>query len=309
MNDMAWQPIAAAVERLRQRVNEVESSAEALLGEDCSFFQSLSLRPPQLGCAELVFLRAIFWLQGLLHECAGSPIRSCLRQTQFSDSEGQGLLYLEELRALRTHAAHNLESTSESDKRTEFTCLQWYRRVCRSTPPMCDDAWNQCTLALVSGADGLLRKIYEFLYRLKAMSENDFLVEEIRRAAVGQITPYAFDSIVASVAADLGRSSMNLEKFRASHQKPWIESLGMLREGYDFQHEARRLVEESFLASPEKSPVSGCEIITQLRVPQGEGVGKLLKIAQQLFESGIRDKAQILERLREHLSSIVSGAP
>jgi len=309
MNDIAWQPISAAVERLKQRVNEVESSAEALFGKDCLFFQPLSLRPPHRGCAELVFLRAIFWLQGLLHECAGSPIRSCLRQTQFSDSEGHGLLYLDELQALRTHASHNLDPSSGSDKKTEFTCLQWYRRVSISTPPMCDDAWNQCALALIAGADGLLQKCCEFLCRLKSMSDNNFLIEEIRRAAEGQITPYAFDSIVSSVAADLGRSGTNLDKFRASHQKAWIESLGMLREGYDFQHEARRLVEESFLANPEKSPVSGFEIITQLRVPQGERVGKLLKVAQQFFDSGIRDKTQILERLREHLNSSVSGAP
>ncbi|MEI9865233.1 MAG: hypothetical protein WDN00_11925 [Limisphaerales bacterium] len=68
-------------------------------------------------------------------------------------------------------------------------------------------------------------------------------------------------------------------------------------------------MEESFLTSPEKSPVSGSEIITQLQVPQGVGVGKLLKIAQQLFDSGIRDKPQILERLREHINSNVSGVP
>jgi hypothetical protein len=172
---------------------------------------------------------------------------------------------------------------------------------------MCDDAWNQCTLALIGGADGLLQKICEFLRRLKSMPDNNFLIEEIRRAAEGQITPYAFDSIVASAASDLGRSGTNLEKFRASHQKAWIESLGMLRDGYDFQHEARRLVEESFLANPEKSPVSGCEVIKLLGVPQGEGVGKLLKIAQQLFDSGIRDKTQILERLREYLNSGASG--
>ena len=307
MNEIDWKPITSAVDRLQQRVKEVELSIEALLGKDCPFFQPLSLKPPHQSCAELVFLRAIFWLQGLLHECAGSPIRSCLRQSQYSDSEGLGLLYLEELKALRTYAAHNLDASSESDKKTEFICLQWYKRVCRVTPPMCDNLWNKCTLALVSGADGLLQKIHDFLHRLTLMSDRDFLVEEIRRAAVGQITPYAFDSIVASVATDLGRSGINLEKFRACHQKRWIESLGMLREGYDFQDEARRLVEESFLASPEKSPVTGTDIITQLGVPQGDGVGKLLKVAQRLFESGIREKSQILERLREHLDSAFSG--
>ena len=94
---------------------------------------------------------------------------------------------------------------------------------------------------------------------------------------------------------------MNLEKFRACHQRGWIESLGKLREGYDFQFEARRLVEESFLANPEKAPVSGSDIVTQLRVPQGKQVGRLLKIAQRLYEDGITDKAEILKALQDHV--------
>ena len=301
MLDAAWTPISNVVERIQLRVSEVESSVEALMGKDCSFFQPLSLRPPHKSCPELVFLRTIFWLQGLLHECAGSPIRSCIRQTQFSDGDGLARLFLAELTALRTHAAHNLDATSESDKRTEFACAKWYRRVCRTAPPMQDEAWNQCTTTLLSGADLLLEKICEFLKRLKSLPDSGLLVEEIHRAIMGQISPYAFDGIVATVATNLGRSRVDLQKFRARYQNLWIDALGMLKEGYHFEHEARRLVEESFLATPERSPVSGLEIINELGVPQGEEVGKLLNIAQQFFESGVREKTEIIDRLREQI--------
>jgi hypothetical protein len=137
------------------------------------------------------------------------------------------------------------------------------------------------------------------------MPDNELLVDEIRRAVAGQISPYSFDSIVATVAADFGRTELNLEKFRANHQKAWIESLVKLQEGYDFQFESRRLVEQSFLANPEKSPVTGLDIMRLLGVPQGREVGILVGVGQQVFDSGIRDKAQILKRLREHLSSTV----
>jgi hypothetical protein len=302
MKDESWYAISEFVEKCHERIRSIESVMELLVGS-ARFFRDRSLSPPTRGCSELVFLRSIFWLHGLFHECGGRPLRYCLRQSQFQDTEGKGRNYLEELSALRTDAAHNLDQSSERDKATAFICQQWFLKTCQKTPPMPDECWSSCTLALLSGAYTLLERVNAFLSKLKTLDNADLLVEELQRSIVGQVPPYIFDEIVSSVADDLGRSRTDLIKFRVDHFSNWITALDRLTEGYDFQHEARRLVEESFLASPEKSPVSGRDIITELGIPAGKEVGSFLLHAQRIYEGGISDKAEILKVLRGHRAS------
>jgi hypothetical protein len=301
MKDADWQSIVDLLSSCAEKMRLIQESVSDLLGDGASFFRSSSLRPPTRGCAELVFLRSIFWLQGLFHECAGRPMRFCLRQTQFSDHDGLSKAFLEEIKALRTQAAHNLDVNSESDKRIEFTCKRWYTRICHNAAPVADPEWTACTRATLRGAGTVLERVDVFLAKLRTMDNSDMLTAELKRAIAGQISPYAFDEIIESVAADLGRPNIDVPKFRSEHQKSWIGSLERCGEGYNFVYEATRLVEQSFLEKPERAPLTGRDVIEALGVPQGKKVAKMLALAQQIFESGTLEKHEIISELRKRL--------
>jgi hypothetical protein len=176
--------------------------------------------------------------------------------------------------------------------------MQWYQQSCGAKPPMADEKWEDCTRVILEGALALLKKIQLFIAQLKTMPNSELLVRDLGRAAANQVSPYAFDEVVEATAKDLGRTRIDYVKFRAEHLSNWISALDKLPEGYDFLREARLLVERSFLDNPEKPPVSGLDIIQELKVPPGKEVGRLLAIAHRLFEEGITDKQTILDRLR-----------
>ena len=164
-----------------------------------------------------------------------------------------------------------------------------------------DSHWNKCTSALISNASLILQDITVYLANLKITLNSDLLVFELRRSIENQISPYAFDDIVKSVAEDIGRERTDLAKFRVEHLSKWMASLEKLPDGYDFRREARLLVEQSFLANPEQPPITGKDIIELLGVPQGKGVGKLLARARRMFEDGITDQQTLLEKLRNEI--------
>lgn len=286
----------------RDHVADINKITNEILAEGHDFFTHLSLKEPSPGdCPELVFIRSIFWLQSLFHECGGRPIRFCHRQSQYQDSGARGQAFLQELRALRTHVAHNLDCASENDKTVEYTCIQWYKRACRIFPPNSSGDWAICVTTLFEDAITLLENIKAFLFFVKTSQDADLMIEDFRRSVSGQIAQYSFDEIVSNVADALGRTHLNLIKFRSDHFDRWIKDLDRLSDGYDFQKEARLLVEQSFLETPERPPVSGQDIISELEVPKGPQVGKLLLAAKQLFENGLTQKSQILEELRARM--------
>lgn len=307
MDDEVWLPIDGLIGDCEAAVASVNSATVGMLGSGKELLKHLSLPRPRNGCPELVFLRTVFWLSALFHECGGRPLRFCMRQSQFGDSDERQKRFLLELRSIRTQAAHNLDASLTSDVTTEAVCRNWFKRVCRTESPLDDKQWNACSVEILTSAVELLGKLWSFLEVLQNAAEADLLRDGLHIAVSAEVSPYAFDNIVTSVADDLGRSDLNLVKFRADHLTRWVEALEKFPEGYDFDFEARRLVEKSFLENPERPPITGRDIIERLGVSPGKEVGRLLECADRLFREGFRQKEALLDRLREIQSSDATG--
>jgi hypothetical protein len=303
MDDEAWSPINGLIDDCEAAVASLNRDTVELLGRGNLLLKQLSLPRPKKGCSELVFLRTVFWLSALLHECGGRPVKYCMRQSQFRDSDECQKRFLSELQSIRTQAAHNLDPSLTRDVITDTTCRNWFRRACQVESPFDDSQWNDCSKEILLGAFGLLGNLQTFLRFLKNTGEADLLLDGLQQAISAEVSPYAFDDIVTSVAVDLGRSDLNLSKFRADHFSRWVEGLERLPEGYDFSFEARRLVEKSFNENPEPPPITGRDIIETLRVPPGREVGRLLDRAILLFREGCRSKEVLLEKLRPLVAS------
>ena len=299
MHDEVWLPINGLIGDCETAVASVNYSTVGLLGSGNELLKQLSLPRPKRSCPELVFLRTIFWLSALFHECGGRPLKFCMRQSQFDDSDERQRRFLLELRSIRTQAAHNLDPSLACDVTTDTICRNWFKRVCQTESALDDKQWNSCSVGILTGSVELLGKLQSFLNLLQSAAESDLLREGLYLAISAEVSPYAFNDIVTSVADDLGRSDLNLEKFRGDQFKRWVEALEKLPEGYDFHYEARRLVEKSFLESPERPPITGRDIIQHLSVPPGKEVGRLLEHADRLFREGCRERDALLARLRE----------
>lgn len=299
MDEEVWLSINGLIDDLKSAIESLNDTSVDLLKGGNKLLKSLSLPAPKKACSELVFLRSVFWLSALFNECGGRALKFCMRQSQFGDANERQKSFLLELRSLRTQAAHNLDTALTCDVTTDTICRNWFKRVCRTDSPFNDKQWNECSMEILTGASELLLKLQAFLNFLKNSAESDLLQEGLQMAVSAEISPYAFDNIVSSVADDLGRSELNLAKFRADHLKRWIEALEKLTEGYDFHFEARRLVERSFLENPERPPITGRDIIELLDVPPGKEVGRLLELANRLFLEGCREREALLNRLRQ----------
>ena len=57
--------------------------------------------------------------------------------------------------------------------------------------------------------------------------------------------PHEFDRVISIAAADMGRENLDPVRFRKRYYDKWVAELRMLRGGYSFDAEARKLIENA----------------------------------------------------------------
>ena len=96
---------------------------------------------------------------------------------------------------------------------------------------------------------------------------------------------------------------LEIIKFRERHYQKWTKYLQILNGKYDFEAEARSLIEDALLAEGLRHPpVNGKDIMDALNIPPGKEVGRLRQIAQNLYQGKPElEKDELLNMLREHI--------
>jgi hypothetical protein len=73
----------------------------------------------------------------------------------------------------------------------------------------------------------------------------------------------------------------------------------MLQEGYDFETEARRLIELAILMMREGAlPITGRDIMGEFHIPPGPRVGALLEVARGIHNLHPCSRDELIELLR-----------
>src|SRR5256885_1435386 len=76
--------------------------------------------------------------------------------------------------------------------------------------------------------------------------------------------------VIAQAAGDMGRSHLDVVRFRRRYYDRWMERLAFLTGDYDFALEARRLVESALvLDAASGMPITGTDIINDLGIAPG----------------------------------------
>lgn len=111
--------------------------------------------------------------------------------------------------------------------------------------------------------------------------------------------PHEFDRVISIAAADMGRENLDPVRFRKRYYDKWVAELRMLRGGYSFDAEARKLIENALLTEAiPVLPITGADIMEEFGLAPGPDVGKLLKRAKGINDAAPCSRAELLAKLK-----------
>ena len=297
-------PSHEALQRFVNLIDELRSSAVRLTGHQFPVFGRVALRQPDVGRSpELAFVQLVSWMYVHYVE-AGQPGLNFLRRQaeSFASGTASPWRHIETVKHLRTSLQHNLELSKTRHIEIERHCGEWYSSACGYVQPRTDHEWHMCTHQILVDAAGLLEASLSTVRQIEGSEFRDTILTQWRRELNRHHDAAEFDSIVGVACTDLGHEAMDVGAFRNRHLAAWRRRIEQLDDGFDFEFEARRLVEDALLSEwPRLLPITGTDIIKELGIPAGREVGRALEIARGLFQGGTVDYANLLEKVREEL--------
>jgi hypothetical protein len=260
-----------------------------------------SLRLPQFAHAELGMLRTVSWLYAMYEELGKPNIDFIVErfETYSLDADGSNKKHVTNVQNLRTYFQHNLNPTSEGDVRTQDHCEGWFRTICAAPYPEEDEQWQYCLISLLTEARSFLHCVSECI---QAISIDESRAEILRQWAFRRSRyhpQHEFDGIIAMVASDLGRDGIRPKNFSNRHYSRWLRELEV-KENYDFDLEARKLVERAMLEDTQpQMPITGRDIMQEFSIGPGRRVGDLLKRAMDIYDGRPCSREELLQMLRQ----------
>lgn len=285
--------------------DDANARAQGLLGGDRVLIAPLSLPAPPLEPPELGFLRAVAWLYGQYYEAGAVGVRflSQLFDGLALDVQGDSRRHIKETARLRTFLQHNLDFTRPHDRETLSSCEAWFQERCATRLPASDDDWSCSLEALMSDARELMATLVATIRDIESDEGREETIREWTFRLERHHPPSDFDAIISAAATDMGRDHLDVVRFRKRFYDRWIASLAALDGEYDFGVEGRKLVEYALLTELEASlPITGKDIMRELRVEGGPRVGELLQRGLALFTERPCPRAELLTRLAEDMS-------
>ena len=258
----------------------------------------ITIQPPT-GDDEASFLRLTAWSYALIFEAGRIAIPYLLKLPASPSVSGTDADAARQLvNDLRTRNFHNLDLQSKRDSGLYRRTSKWFAKNCGANPP--DDAmcWRACFECLCDVVGAILAHCKSALETALSDAEaQEETIDDLRRRLDRNWPAHRFDSIVGDAALRIGQS-LDVRKFRESRLSAWRGFLDTIPEGDDPESQITRLIERDVLDHFESAlPIDGRDVMDVLRLDTGPEVGEALMRARQLHQSGITDRAELLERL------------
>jgi len=269
-------------------------------------FNEINVLIPDPGQPEPGFMRATSWLYCLYFEGGRISINFLRRQ-----GEAYGLMnretsdsHIEAVRCLRTELHHNL-GFADSDQQARTSAEVWRRKACGTAFPKTEKQWLKCYTLLVGEASEFLGGIEQVVRRIEADGEKaSHEINQWKHRLNRSWPAPLFDPLIEDAKFRLGRPALNTVSFRNRHVERWRKHLDLLEDEFAFEREAMLLIEKALLDdSASVLPITGREIIDELKVKPGPLVGKLLEEARRFYELEKCSKDEILKHLQKYCPS------
>lgn len=297
--------MSATCEALMYRVlaviDEINSLASKLDGHGESVFGKLSLKIPRLAPPELGFLRSVSWLYVIYFEEAKPNVQFLSRRFGLCGVDPQGIHvgHLEITKSLRTYLQHNVNPSTPHNRRVQKKCQQWFSQHCKTSEPSEDAHWEHCLAALLNGSVSFLGALQKCVRCIEQDEERTAILEEWRSYRTRNRSRHEFDKLISVAAGDMGRDALDPVRIRERFYDVWMKQLALLRPDFDFESEARKLIEHTLLSETAAVlPLTGKDIIENFEVAPGPEVGQLLQRARALYTIHPCSREELLGRLR-----------
>jgi len=292
--------------RLREQIN---SLAEALLPSRAPVFDNVSLLLPNVdGVAELAFIRTASWLYVHYFEAGRVGIRFLVYRHASGSSQG-ARDHLDLVHALRTWSQHNINPMPQGrDARILVICETWFNVRCGTRLPRTEDQWASLVEALLTEARDFFNHLLSLLDLIEDDDDRDIICQQWEDRLKRDWPAHRYHSLIAVVAADLGRTAVDPVAFYSRHGQVIRDALKILDDDSDFGVEIRKQIEHILLTDTAAVlPITGSDVITYFGISPGPEVGRLLALARHLYDDRPCDRDQLLERMRDVWSDADSG--
>lgn len=287
------------------REKDVVDRVSSRLCDGHRVFLDVSLDMPKLAPAELGLLRTVSYFYVLYFEVGKVDID--FLKARFSvyqlDHHGQLQQHPILINKLRTYFQHNLNPSSPRDRGIQGHCEAWFKQQCGTSEPYGEDHWHHCLLGFLQEAHLFFKTLSSCIREIEQDESREQIVQqwEIRRSRYHP--PHQFDGLISKVAADMGREALDSVVLRKRFYDKWTQELQMLRGDYDFEIEARKLIEHALLHETKRVlPVTGRDILSEFEnIEPGPKVAELLDLASQLYVAEPCSREELLVRLRHSL--------
>lgn len=292
-NDVMYQIISQKerIDQIYERLNPSER-----------FFEPISLEMPRFSPSELGLIRAVSWFY-IHYQEAGKVNVNFLREQlpNFSPDGNENLVaHVKLINDLRTYFQHNLDLNESRDRGMREYCENWFKQQCGVYSPIEDEDWLKCLVALLDEALAFFKALHNCIRKIREDEAREQILEQWRFQRKRFHPPHSFDKLIEISSSDMGRNDLDVKKFRDRYYQKWINQLQLLNGNYNFEVEARGLIEDALLNEGlRRIPINGNDIITGLGIEPGKEIGRLLELARNFFNENPKlTKEQLLDKLR-----------
>jgi hypothetical protein len=265
-------------------------------------FGDLNIRPPAGEADEASFLRLIAWCYSLLFE-AGRITVPFLLDLNLREAIVTGSQRHKEARVmvqyLRTIMFHNLGFDEEHDVNIRKAVSDWFLETCGAVFPNSAAEWNKCFERLCNSVRDLVAHCSLVLSVVASSPEDrETILKDLGQRLNRDWEAHQFDRMIEDAASRLGER-INARAFRERRLNDWRRFLAALPEEADAELEMERLIDGEIADHfRSRSPVRTRELMDVLGLDPGPEVKRAMEIAQGIFESGVRDRDELLAKVR-----------
>lgn len=293
---------ADLLEIIRQR--EIVDRLSSHLFKSKGMFGETSVGVPALrSSSELAFRQIVSWLYVHYFELAKASIEFLIAhfESYGLTLDSKVMRHPMIVQSLRTYLEHNLSPTRPRDVQTQERCENWFNEVSGTIAPDTEPQWKSCVDKILAEARAFFAALEQTVRFIEVDESRNEISNEWRLKVKRDVRPEMFDPIIAVAAADLGREALDIVRFRVRNFEKWAADLQALRTEYDFQFEARRLVEKELLSDRSRvMPITGADLIASFSLQPGPLVGDILKCAERLYMGEPCSRERLLERIRDN---------
>lgn len=284
------------------RREEMNLLASRAIGVEVPVFEEMSLPMPKLNPAELGFIRAVSWLYVLYHEAGKVGVGFLAERfpAYYLDPENFLVVHYRVIQSFRTYLQHNLDSKTAHDLEIREACERWLAEKCGTPFPGSEDQWNGCLVSILSEALNFLDALNKCIREIESDESRNMIVQAWIFQLKRYHPPHEFDTLISEVASDMGRGAIDSVRLRLRNYDKWTNDLRQLHGDYEFDVEARKLIEHTLLTETAKiSPITGKDVMEAFNVPPGAQVGRLVERGYELYLSDPCTKELLLQRLMQ----------